>query len=693
MRRSTLPLAALSAALALPLAAQSTGPTWSIYTPPQSSLVYSRDGSLLGEIGAQWRTSVPLAALPLYVPQAFIAVEDQRFYTHDGVDLVGIAGALKDAATGHPRGASTITQQLVGNLHSDSIDRRDRTISRKLREQQAARDMEKHYTKALILEAYLNVIHFGHNWYGVDAASRHYFGHPASQLTLAEAATLAAMPKGPAIYDPVRHADSARARRNLVLALMAQQDFITTAQAHAAQALPLVTAPDHGMPAAAPWAVDLARRELEREGVAIQAGGYRILTTVDASLQRAANDALRASALRIESRPGWRHATLAHHARGRSDYLQGMIVALAPRTGDVLALVGGRDYADSPFDRATLALRQPGSAFKPVVYAAALDAGAESTDLVADSALRIPMPSGPPYEPDNSDGKFLGPLTVREALVRSRNTVAVQLGQRVGIDSVAALAKRLGITTPIAPGPASAIGASAVHPIELVAAYTAFANGGPAATPRLILRVDDPAGRTVLAPEAAPLDSAALDPRTAYVVRDMMRDVVARGTATAVREAVLDEIAVAGKTGTTNDNSDVWFIGMTPEIVAGVWLGFDKPASIAPGAVGGTLAAPVWGDMIARYYRGRSSDDSAWDHPPPGVIPVLADRATGAPADSATPPDRVYTDYMIIPPPAPAAGFLDSLLAVPDTTRRDSSKVVPSDTTRRDSTVTPPPRH
>ncbi len=670
--RSALLLAAALVAVASSLAAQGTGEAWQVIPLPQSSLVVANDGALIGEIGAEWRTSISLSALPLYVGQAFVAIEDQRFYVHDGVDLVGIAGALKDAMTGHARGASTITQQLVGNMHPDLVDRRDKSVSRKLREQSAAREMERHYNKAQILDAYLNTIQFGHGWYGVEAASRHYFGHPASQLTLVEAATLAALPKGPAFYDPIRHPDSARVRRNLVLALMAQQEFITADVAHAAQRAPVVVAPDRGMPAAAPYVVDLVRRELERDRIPIGAGGLRITTSVDAALQRAANEALRAGTLRIESRPGWRHPTLAHHAPGRTDYLQGMIVALAPFTGDVLALTGGRDFAESPFDRATFALRQPGSAFKPIVYAAAFAAGAQANELVFDSAITIAMEHGPAYRPENSDGKFLGALLLRDALVHSRNTVAVQLAQRVGMDSVAALAQRLGISTPIAPYPSSAIGASAVRPIELVAAYTAFANGGPVARPRLVLRIQDAGGRTLYAAAPATLDSAALDPRVAFVVRDLLRDVVARGTATAVRELVAEEIPVAGKTGTTNDNSDVWFIGMTPEIVAGVWLGFDTPRSIAPGAVGGTLAAPVWGEMIARYYRGRTTDDSAWDVLPPGVIPVLLDRATGAGADSTTPPERVYTEHLIITPPVPAPTAPDSTPAPADSTRSDS---------------------
>ena len=674
--RSILALAAALAAVAVSTPAQqSTGPVWSIYRPPQATLVLSRDGSLLGEIGAQWRTSVPLSALPLFVPQAFIAVEDQRFYTHDGVDLVGVAGAIKDAVSGHPRGASTITQQLVGNLHPDQIDRRDRTISRKLREQDAAREMEKHYSKAQILEAYLNVIQLGHRWYGVDEASRHYFGHPASQLTLVEAATLAALPKGPAIYDPVHHADKAKQRRDLVLALMADQGFISDAQKKSAQAQPLVTDPDQGMPSAAPYVVDMVRDDLERSGVlkAFAPNGLRVTTTIDSRLQRAANDALREGTLAIESRDGWRHATLAKHAAGKTDYLQGAIVAIAPLTGDILALVGGRDHAESPYNRAVAAMRQPGSAFKPVVYATALARGFQANSIVYDTAISISMPQGPPYEPRNSDGKYLGAITLREALVHSRNTVAVQLGVLLGMDSVAATASRLEIGSPIRPFPSSAIGSSPLQPLVLVRAYTAIANGGPVARSRYVDVLTLPSGDSIpFGP--APLDSAALDPRVAFVLRDMMRDVVARGTATSVRALVPDSIPVAGKTGTTNDNSDVWFIGMTPQIVAGVWLGFDSPASIAPGAAGGTLAAPIWGQMIAQYYRGRAVSDSTWIAPPAGVIPVLLDRATGAPSDSTTPPEREYTDYIIITPPVPAAGLLDSLIvATPDTTRRDST--------------------
>ncbi len=625
------------------LSAQGTVEAWQIVPQPQSSLVLARDGSLLGELGVQWRLSVPIRTLPQYVGLAFVAVEDQRFYRHDGVDVVGMAAALKDALRGHARGASTITQQLVGNMHPDLIDRADRSLSRKIHEQNAAREMERHYDKSQILEAYLNQIHFGHGWYGIEEASRHYFGVPAARLTLAQAATLAALPRGPAIYDPIRHPDRAGERRNLVLSLMAAQNYIAEPAATVAKAEPVVTATTGGMAAPAPYLVDVVRREAESAGVPVMTGGYQITTTVDAELQRDATESLSSGLARVEARAGYKHHTFAARLPGRDDYLQGAVVALDPESGDILAFVGGRSYADSRFDRVLNALRQPGSAFKPIVYAAAIADSVTASSIVYDTALAVPLERNGFYHPKNDDGLFLGPITLRDALVRSRNPVAVQLGLAVGIDTIAALAHSLGITTPIAPYPSSAIGASAVRPLDLVVAYAAFSNDGAAISPRFIRHIDDRTGRVVFAPRSAARDSV-LDPRVAFIVRDMMRDVVARGTATSVRRYVPERIAVAGKTGTTNDNTDAWFVGMTPEIVAGVWVGFDTPVTIAQGAAGGSLAAPIWGDMIGRYYQERSSGE--WNLPA-GLVTVDFDRDTHLPADSTTAPDRRYPEYFL----------------------------------------------
>jgi 1A family penicillin-binding protein len=615
---------------------------WQIILPPQSSIIFASDGSMIGTIGRESRFTISIRTLPRYVGQAFVAVEDQRFHEHDGVDLKGVAAAIKDNLLGDRRGASTITQQLVGNMHPDIIDRRDRSLSRKLKEQSAAREMEKHYTKEQILEGYLNQIDYGHGWRGIEMAARHYFGKGAAQVTLVEAATLAALPKGPPIYDPIRHPDRARDRRNLVLGLMAQQGFITRAQATQAQHEPVVTAPNLGRSVTAPYFVDAVRSIAEASGVDIAAGGYRVFTTLDPALQRAAAEALVQGTADIEKREGYRHAKLATTPH-TSDYLQGIVVAIDPHTGDVRALMGGRDFGRSPFNRATLALRQPGSSVKPFVYARALEDSVPANRVVPDSALSIVMPNGDVYSPDNADNQFLGPMTVRDALVLSRNTVAVQLGLHVTMDSVASLVQRVGIETPMQPYPSSAIGASEVRPVDFVAAYSAFATNGLAVEPRYISRIEDRAGRVVYsAPPLAPRQ--VIDPRAAYIVRDILREAAERGTGAAARRIVPAHIPVAGKTGTTNDNADVWFVGMTPSLVAGVWLGFDKRKTIMAGAGGGSMAAPIWANMVARYYGKTTAGE--WSMPA-GLSYIELDRLTGQLADAYTPPERKYFEYFL----------------------------------------------
>ncbi len=645
-------LALLPAGLSAQGASGATGEAWQIVTPAQASLVLGRDGALIGELGRERRINVALRTLPKYVGHAFVAIEDKRFYQHDGVDLVGVAGAIKDAVTkGNLRGASTITQLLVGNMHPDLIDRRDLSPGRTLREQQAAREMERHYNKEQILEAFLNQISFGRGAYGIEMAARQFFGKGAAELTLAEAASLASMPKSPVQYDPARSPDRNRTRRNTVLALMAEQKYITAAQSVAAQREPVRTVSTTR--GTAPWVVDVVRVQAERAGIAVMQGGYRIHTTIDAALQRAAQQALSSGLDEIETRPGFRGqrcarvagdtaATAAKKAKVEA-CLEGAAVVLDPTTGEVRALVGGRDYARSSFNRAVDGNRQPGSSFKAFVYAQSIAQGLTANAMVADTALRIRLDNGQTYSPDNADNAFLGALTLREALTKSRNPVAVQLALAVGMDSVIALARRAGLRSPISPYPSSALGASVVQPLDFVAAYAAFDNGGVAVEPRFVQRIEDRNGRTVFTPQVAPARSA-MDPRVAFIMRDMLQDVVTRGTATALRKIVPARIPVAGKTGTTNDNPDVWFVGMTPELVTGVWLGFDKPAMISPGAVGGTLAAPIAGQIIAAAYGNRAS--GVWT-PPPGVVPVELDRATGQPSDGRTPDERRYVEWFM----------------------------------------------
>ncbi|MES2178091.1 MAG: PBP1A family penicillin-binding protein [Gemmatimonadota bacterium] len=637
--------------IAAPLAAQApvdTGEPWQLVPQPQSSLVLARDGSFIGEIGRESRTSIQIRTLPRYVGQAFVAVEDHRFYQHDGVDLIGVAGAIKgkllEGITGKNRGgASTITQLLVGNMHPDKIDRRDLSPMRKFREQQAAREMEKHYTKEQILEAFLNQINFGHGWYGIESAARHYFGKPAAKLSLAEAATLAALPKSPVGYDPSRNPDKSKGRRDLILGMMASQGFITEADAARARAEPVVTAPNAGASAPSGYFVDAAKQVAERGNINVMGGGYRIYTTADPALQRAAVDALVEGTVKVEQRPDFKHPSWAS-AKGGGDLLEGVVVAIEPSTGDVRALIGGRNYAMAPFNRATRALRQPGSSFKPFIYAKALEDSLSAATIVPDTALRIELENGKIYSPDNSDNKFLGNITLREALTHSRNPVAVQLALRIGLDSMAAMGERVGLDRPIAAVPASALGASVVTPLDYVAAYAVWANLGSVVDPRIVTRIEDANGRVVFQ-QAPSIPREVIDPRIAFIVRDMMRDAAERGTGAPARKAVPSSIPIAGKTGTTNDNVDVWFMGMTPDLVAGVWLGFDRPKTITPGAAGGSLAAPIWAAMMTHYYAGRSAPPM-WT-PPPGLVTAELDRATGLLADAMTPQERRYTEYFM----------------------------------------------
>jgi 1A family penicillin-binding protein len=649
-----------------PLPAQPSTEPWRIIALPQSSLVFGRDASFIGETGREWRTNVPLRSLPKHVPAAFIAVEDQRFYQHDGVDVIGVAAAVKGKILGGNRGgASTITQQLVGNMHPELIDRRDLSLGRKLREQQAAREMERRYSKEQILEAYLNTINFGRGWYGVETAARHYFGKGAARLTLAEAALLAALPKSPVYYDPSVYPDRAKQRRDLILGLMAQQGLIGLPTANLAKREPIEVAPNSGLSAPSHYFVDAVRQEAAKVGINIFTGGYRVYTTLDPALQRAVTSALADGISRLEALPGYQHgrfgaapaATATGTAPGTApvtptpatapttDYLQGAAVMLDPTTGDVRALVGGRSYAASPFNRATQAVRQAGSSFKPFVYAKALETGIPSSAIIPDTAISILQEHDTTtYQPRNVDTLYLGPMTMREALVKSRNTVSVQVGLLVGMDSVAALAARVGLDNPIAPFPSSALGASGVNPLDFVAAYTAFANLGQVVEPRLISRIEDANGRVVYtAPPPAPRQ--VMDPRVAFIVRDVLREAAERGTGAGARRQVPAVVPIAGKTGTSNDNVDVWFVGMTPDLVGGIWLGFDKPKTIMKGAGGGSLAAPIWGQMIARYYVGRTPGE--WTAAPTGLTFGYFDRATGELATRETPRDRRYLEYFI----------------------------------------------
>lgn len=667
-------LVALALALPVPATAQGSGAI-TLKAPPQSAKVYARDGSLIAELGPQARTWVPLSALPRYVPRAFVAVEDRRFYDHAGVDPVGIARAVKSNLEGDREGASTITQQLIGTMYPERVDRRQMTLERKVREAELALGLERRHGKDRILESYLNWIYFGHGWFGIEAAARHYFGKSATRLTIEETALLAALPKGAGVYSPKIDPQKALERRNLVLDIMAENGVVSRAEAAAAKARPIRLAPNHGYSARPPYAIEQVRQFLaERYGPKFGEMGLRVWTTLDPVAQNAADSALAGGLRRAERQPwfrGPRYGTPAAKATPQgTPYLQGMVVSVDTRTGEILAMTGGRDWEDSRYNRATAARRQPGSSFKPFVYAVALERGVTPATVMQDTALQIQMAGSSVYRPKNSDDLFRGPVTVRQALTQSINTVAIQLGMEVGFDQVVEAARRFGFSTPVRPYPSSTLGAAVVRPVELAAAYTAFANRGMRVEPFLVRRVADASGKTLF--DARGKGTRVLSPGVAFLVTDMLRDAAEKGTGTEARQRLPSRIPMAGKTGTTDDGTDVWYVGFTPEVVTAVWVGFDTPKTLGAGAYGGAVAAPIWGDMMRDLYARRRTPEP-WTVPP-GVSRVATDGATGLPLTAPCPAGPVRTEYFTAGTEPPGACVLQDGMLVPagDTLPADS---------------------
>jgi 1A family penicillin-binding protein len=597
------------------------------FQPGGAPVVYDAQGGVLAELSPSRWEVVRLDRLPEYVPAAFVAVEDQRFYGHHGVDWRRFFGSmLRNLRPGaRAQGASTITMQVARNVFPDRLPAAERTARRKLLEIRVAREMEARLSKEEILQLYLNHIYFGEGVYGIESAARVYFGKHARDLKLSEAALLAGLPKAPTHYNPRKHRARSLQRRNLVLSLMAAQGRITAAQAEAAKrAEPRLArwTPERKR-RRAPYYVEQVRRVVEaRFGEELYGRSLRIHTPLAPAAQAAAERELERQLDRIEAGEFGRldAPRRADFRPGSPEtpYLQGAAIVLEAASGDVLALVGGRDFGESGFDRMLQGFRQPGSAFKPIVYAAAVDAGIPPTERVEDAPLRRVLPGGDVWEPRNFDGRFRGPVTVRRSLRESVNTVAVLLAERVGLDRVRSLARRMGISSPVPEVPSIAIGASAVRPVELAAAYTAFANLGDRAEPRWVTRVEDPSGAVLWAPE--PRRRETLDPAVAFVTTAMLRDVVDRGSGRRAREAGVRGPA-AGKTGTTNEAADAWFVGFTPRLVGAVWIGFDRPRPIVRDGSGGVLAAPVWGRIMAAA---QPRAAAAWE-PPRGVV---ARRAT-----------------------------------------------------------------
>jgi penicillin-binding protein 1A len=592
------------------------------YQPGGQSILYDAKGNRFAELAPIQHEVVKLSTLPDYLPAAFVAVEDKRFYQHHGVDWHRFMGsvAANIKSMGFAQGFSTITMQISGSVWRDRVPRIKKTVSRKILEVRLARAMEKKFSKDEILELYLNNIYYGNGAYGIEAAARNYFRRAAKDLTLAQAATLAAMPKSPAIYDPRRNPDRARKRRDLVLTLMAQQGKITAEQAARAKKAPVGARreppPRPRESLTAPYFVEAVRRMLEaRFGQNLYTVPLRVYTTLDLAAQRAAEQELLRQLRAVENGAfgrfkGKRYSANAEPAE-ETEYLQGAVVVLNAQNGAVMAHVGGRDFRQSGFDRATRALRQAGSSFKPFVYAAALSEGYAPSQPIKDEPLEMELEGGEVWKPKNTTGDFRGQMTMRDALVQSRNIPTIRLAAEVGLNDVARVARQSGIRSQIPESPAMAIGSAAVTPIEMARAYTPLATLGSTVQPRWIVRVEDADGEVIWEPKVG--KSKVMDEGVAFLVTNMLQDAVDHGTGTAVRRVGFKGPA-AGKTGTTNDGTDVWFVGYTPNIVASIWVGFDQPREIVTEASGGRIAAPVWGRIMRKVYSGRKMP-GAWEAP------------------------------------------------------------------------------
>ncbi|MGH6856559.1 MAG: transglycosylase domain-containing protein, partial [Methylocella sp.] len=562
---------------------------------PPNIAILDENGVLLANRGDTGGAAVRLADLPPYLPKAFVAIEDRRFYLHFGIDPEGIMRALIRNLTGGGmvQGGSTLTQQLAKNLFLTQ----ERTVSRKIQEAILALWLERKYSKNQILEMYLNRVYFGSGAYGVEAAAQKYFDHGARTVTLPEAAILAGLMKAPTRLAPNRNPSGAAERASQVIAAMVQEGFITDAMAMLSLAHPAHAMRDRNA-SAVNYAADFVMDTLDDTIGAINED-IAVSTTLSAALQAAAERALDEEL----DRKG------AAYGVG-----QGALVAL-DTDGAIKALVGGRNYADSQFDRAVSAKRQPGSAFKPFVYLAALEAGLTPDSVRDDAPINVKG-----WQPENYSRGYFGPVTLTKALSLSLNTVAVRLGLEVGPKAIVRVAHRLGIASDLSANPSIALGTSEVTPLEITTAYVPFANGGIGVQPRIISRVKTASGKLLYQRKRAS-NGRVIAPNYVAMMNTMMQETLLTGTA---RKAAVPGWQAAGKTGTSQDWRDAWFIGYTSHLVAGVWLGNDDNSPTKK-ASGGNLPVEIWSRFMRAAHNGvppQPLPGGLWHGFGPGSVPV-----------------------------------------------------------------------
>jgi penicillin-binding protein 1A len=625
------------------------------YTPPLVTRIYDRNNEIVSELYTERRTVLPLSEIPVNLQNAFMATEDQFFFQHWGINLKGIARALI-ADLRHGRvveGGSTITQQLSKVLFFSQ----KKTFTRKLRELLLALQLERNYSKEEIFQMYMNQIYFGHGAYGVEAAARTLFGKQAKDLNLAECALLAGLPRSPKTYSPFFNPKNAQRRRAWVLARMRKSGYITSREESEANFVPIRSDKEPFTPPVGAYFVEYLRQILDPKygDNALYQGGFSIYTTLDLNMQRAAEEVMeknlaqfdkdRQAILQAELKAAKKSKKVVIDVSTTTAKVQGALVALDPRTGEIRALVGGRDFKESQFNRAIQAQRQPGSAFKPFVWTAAMDDGMteatvvdddrvgffndgtdwklldSATDAYSISLATAPFPPDQAWVPQNWDFKYFGPVTLRTGIALSRNLVSIQLVNHFGPKAVVAYAHRCGIQSPLQAVLSIALGTEQVNLLELTDAYCTFANGGIRPDPYGIRRIEDKNGKVL--EENLPQSTVALSPQTAYLMTDLLRAVVTSGTG--ARAQALDR-PTGGKTGTNQDLKDLWFVGFTPDLACGAWMGYDDFTSLGKHFTASSKVLPWWTEFMKKAHEGVPIHNFAV---PPDIVFAKIDSQNG----------------------------------------------------------------
>ena len=579
--------------------------------PEIATVVYSADGEILHSFFTFNRTYTPYEKIPKYVIDALISTEDRDFFHHWGINLTGIARALLVDLMHmeFKQGASTITMQLARNLYFGYAQ----TIDRKIKEALTAIQIERTYSKEEILSMYLNITFFGNHAYGIRAAAKRYFNKDVEDLTVEEAALLIGILKGQTYYSPIRHPERALKRRNVVLSMMMENGKLSKAEFDSLKQLPLkLDITDPYKMKVAPYFTEHVRRKLNQLqdslGVNIYEDGLRIYTTLDTRVQKYMEMAIAKHIDAIQARVRRQSVfqklkeELGDSAYEQISKVQLAFTAIDPHNGHILAMVGGRDFEKSKWNRVTQMMRQPGSAFKPFLYTAAIDNGYSPATKYPDLPTVEFNPDSTRWTPQNYSGTFSGKMvTLREALRRSLNSVAVRLIADITPQVVIKYAREMGITTPLHPYSSLALGSADVIPLEIISAYGIFANNGVHVYPIAITKIEDRNGNVIYT--QTPRMKEALSPETTYIMNDMLQTVVNRGTGVRVRTVFKFYEKAGGKTGTTNSYTDAWFIGFTPDLVAGVWVGLDDfKYSLGRGMAGSVAALPFWADFMKMVY-------------------------------------------------------------------------------------------